>query len=224
MNPICQFKTNATVRLHPYAANSARNAKNEDQPSRNEVMAAQASPENTRDEVECVNLMAAVDNMSADEMRTRLKRAITACPELMQPFIIGQQHGSGQVSGSSNSSVPWCSCGGCQIYEDPRMNICCRQSSCVTSKPDFRNLCLRHDVLEIANILNWSFQTNQDPSFCMSKFRNQAYRNFILWQHGRLGAGRRIPVPACVTHTVRLRFPQSNRQYTGYHSAYSDSD
>lgn len=163
--------------------------------------------------------------MSTDELRSSLKAAIAAGPNNMQPFITGQ-HSTGEPSGSSNSRVhvPWCLCGNCRIYDDPRMNICCRQRPCITSKPEFRNLCLRHDVLEVANILNWSYQFNQEPSFCMSKFRNQAYRNFILWQHGRLGAGRRTPVPACVCHTVRMRFPQPDGQYTGYHSAHSDSD
>lgn len=46
----------------------------------------------------------------------------------------------------------------------------------------------------------------------MSTFRNQAYRNLILWQHGRLGAGRHIPVPACVCRTVRQRLPKPNGQ------------
>nr|XP_019922745.2 P2X purinoceptor 7 [Crassostrea gigas] len=224
MNPLCQFKTNATVRFNPYAGRSARNVRADNQPSVNDTMAAQARPENVSDELECINLMAAVDNMSQDQMRAVLKASIAAGPEYMQRFVMGQQQATGQVSGSSNSNVPWCSCGVCHIIDDPRMNICCRQSPCITSKPEFRNLCLRHDVLEVANILNWSYRTNQDPSFSMSTFRNQAYRNFILWQHGRLGAGRRIPVPACVCRTVRQRFPEPNGQYTGYHSAHSDSD
>lgn len=126
--------------------------------------------------------------------------------------------------GSSNSNVPGCSCGKCIVFTDPRMNICCGQRPCITSKTEFKNLCLRHDVLEVANILNWSYQFNQEPSFRNSTFRNQAYRNFILWQHGRLGARRRVPVPSCVCKTVRDRFPESNGLYRGYHSANSDSE
>lgn len=98
-------------------------------------------------------------------MRAVLKASIAAGPEYMQRFVMGQQQATGQVSGSSNSNVPWCSCGVCHIFDDPRMNICCRQSPCITSKPEFRNLCLRHDVLEVANILNWSTELTRTLVF-----------------------------------------------------------
>jgi hypothetical protein len=45
-----------------------------------------------------------------------------------------------------------------------------------------------------------------------------------LWQHDRLGAGRLIPVLACVCRTVRQRFLEPSGHYTGYHSAHSDSE
>nr|XP_022300909.1 uncharacterized protein LOC111109113 [Crassostrea virginica] len=94
-------------------------------------------------------------------------------------------------------------------FDDPRMNICCQQSPCITTKAEFRNLCLRHDVLEVANILNWSHQFNRAPSFAPSTFRNQAYRNFVLWQHGPMGAGMWVPVPACVhVQSCKRKIPQ----------------
>lgn len=40
----------------------------DNQPSVNDTMAAEARPENVSDELECINLMAAVDNMSQDQM------------------------------------------------------------------------------------------------------------------------------------------------------------
>lgn len=135
--------------------------------------------------------------MPVDELRQRVKIMTAAEPDFVRPFLMRQIEDSGRNE-NSNSNVQWCSCGVCRSFDDPRMNICCRQPPCTTPKPEFRNLCLRHDALEFANILNWSPRTNQDPSYQLSTFRNQAYRNFVLWQHGRLGAGRRIPVPACV--------------------------
>ena len=122
----------------------------------------------------------------------------------------------------SSSEIAWCSCGRCISFDDPFMNICCRQSLCITTKAKFRNLCLRHDVLEVANILNWSHQFSQAPSFAPSTFKNQAYRNLVLWKHEPMGSGRRVPVPACVCRAIRERFPQPKRQYRGYHSANSD--
>lgn len=97
--------------------------------------------------------------------------------------------------------VPIQTCGVCHIFDDLCTNICFRHSPCITSKPECRNLCLRHGVQEVANMLNWIYRTNQGPSFYMPTFINQVYGNVILWQHGRLDAGRRIPAPACVFHT-----------------------
>ena len=157
--------------------------------------------------------------MNEQTLRQVLIRAVEAEPDLMKSFIEGSRQDS-----NPSSDIAWCSCGRCQAFDDPRMNLCCCQSPCITSKPEFRNLCLRHDVLEIANILNWSYRTNLEPSFAQSTFRNQAYRNFVLWQHSTLGAGRRVPVPSCVCVAIRRRFPQANGQYRGYHSANSDSE
>lgn len=121
--------------------------------------------------------------------------AVEAEPDLMECFIEGSRQDT-----NSSSEIAWCSCLRCQAFDDPRTNLCCCQSPCISSKPEFRNLCLRHDVsrMRIANILNWRYRTNIEPLFAPSTFRNQAYRIFVLWQHSTLGAGRRVPVPSCV--------------------------
>lgn len=120
-----------------------------------------------------------ISEMNEQTLRQVLIKAVEAEPDLMKSFIEGSRQDS-----NPSSEIAWCSCGRCQAFDDPRMNLCCCQSPCITSKPEFRNLCLRHDVLEIANILNWSYRTNLEPSFTPSTFRNQAYRNFVLWQVG----------------------------------------
>jgi hypothetical protein len=50
-----------------------------------------------------------------------------------------------------------------------------------------------------------------------SLLRWTAYRQFTLWIHGRLGRFSRIPVPACVVHTIWTTFPDEHGVYEGFH-------
>lgn len=49
--------------------------------------------------------------------------------------------------------------------------------------------------------------------------RHGAYRQFILWRHGRLGQGVRRVIPSCVVCKVRRVYPSANGHYTGFHPA-----
>ena len=105
------------------------------------------------------------------------------------------------------------------------MNRCCGHVLYITRKPEFRNLCLRHDVIEVANILSWSSDMNLSPDFSACIFRYQVYRNFVLWQQGKMGPGSRVQVTSCVLLAICNRFPEPGRgSYHGYHSANSDTE
>lgn len=96
-------------------------------------------------------------------------------------------------------------------------NKCCARvpHQCITTTPLFPVLILDGNVLDIAMRYREDMMALNNTRNNES-FRHAAYRQFVLWQHGRLGKGNRRVVPSCCVLAIRARYPSPNGIYTGY--------
>ena len=111
----------------------------------------------------------------------------------------------------------WCNCGHCRAMPTQAENKCCcrRRLQCTSTLDLFQLVVLNGNVLDIAMRYREDVFALDHPRN-NENFRHMAYRQYILWQHGRLGQGNRRVVPSCCVLAIRARYPFPNGIYTGY--------
>ena len=100
-------------------------------------------------------------------------------------------------------------------------NLCCRQQPqwCTSRLPHMGVYIIQEGVLQLA-VGIWNDvraqAVAQHPGARNRQFHHAAYRQFVMWQHGLLGAGNRVVVPSCCVLVIRHRYPDPNGQYSKF--------
>jgi hypothetical protein len=81
---------------------------------------------------------------------------------------------------------------------------------------DFQVLILDEAVLALARMYRRDVLVVDDEVDLRKANRHAGYRQFVLWQHGRLGVGDRRVIPSCCVWKIRDKYPDMFGQYTGF--------
>ncbi|XP_071792702.1 P2X purinoceptor 7-like [Asterias amurensis] len=120
-------------------------------------------------------------------------------------------------------SPSWCVCTHCREMPTQQEKLCCQQrpNRCISNLAIMRHLVLDNHLLELArlhrnDLLGQNDLPPGEHDIYNRRLRHSAYRQYVLWQHGRLGAGNRVTIPSCCVWKIRDSFPDSFGAYTGF--------
>ena len=146
---------------------------------------------------------------SYSDTRNRLKDIVS---ELRHCNI--DQPGPLNCSGTS-TNPSFCHCNYCQEMPTVSESKCCMQSICRSLTLVFKNICLDRENIQTA-IRNLADTFVFTPMYENKAMRHAAYRQYVMWQHGHLGSGRRIVIPSCCVWAIRNLYPSPTGVYTGF--------
>lgn len=138
--------------------------------------------------------------------------------EINQPLSNDEDDVSAAVQKPS-----WCSCGNCREMPLVIENVCCRQlpASCYSKLAEFNLLILEPTVLRLANNYRadiFALLIDDEVDDRNKSYRHSAYRQYVLWRNGYLGASNRRVIPSCCVWAIRDSFPSPHGHYTGFKS------
>ncbi|XP_070547261.1 P2X purinoceptor 7-like [Ptychodera flava] len=173
------------------------------------------------------NVQQYIQNLTRERLEEVTMELIRRQPDAWADFVLdGTDHGFNQFHQQPSPdpkpddivSPPWCRCGECRPMPSQVENKCCAKRTgqeCIARTWLFQQLVMDPNVLEIAmrTVADTYAQDQPRNNAC---YRHFAYRQFIYWQHGRLGRGNRRVIPSCCVLVIRRRYPSPNNVYVGY--------
>lgn len=111
-----------------------------------------------------------------------------------------------------------CVCNNCRAMPTLLETKCCglAPDKCISRRPEMDIAILNRTVLGLSQAFYNDIMAERDDNDINRGFRNQAYRQFSVWTHGRLGRGVRRVHPACAVWRIRDNYPDARGIYTGY--------
>ncbi|XP_070540792.1 P2X purinoceptor 7-like [Ptychodera flava] len=152
-----------------------------------------------------------VESLDGDKTKEVLKSILGQHPGIAASVIELSQPTSSMQYDTPN----WCRCQRCRPMPTPREMICCGHRSCITMTPNCRLVCGTGEVLRTA-IASRSYDFVCTPTYDNRSMRHAGYRQYVMWEYGRLGRGNRVVCPSCVVWMIRDKFPSGDGSYTGF--------
>ena len=94
-------------------------------------------------------------------------------------------------------------------------NKCCKQKRCLSKTNVFVNICINKKNLQTA-IRNLSNTYVFTPRYANKSMQHAAYRQYVMWKHGHVGARCRLVIPSCCVCAIRNAYLSPKNQYTGF--------
>lgn len=181
-------------------------------------LAAQARRDRQSQLEECIS------KMDLTALKETLKLVCMKQPSLLMD-VLKSADGNGDPAPGNLRAVPnWCSCNNCREMPTGREKMCCGKipENCHSRLADFYTIVLDELVLEVAMRCRSDALAEPRDNEYNRTHRHTAYRQYVMWMHGRLGSGNRKVIPSCCVWCIRDKYPEPSGQYVGYFEGILD--
>ena len=138
----------------------------------------------------------------------------------MYPELVGMAMEPNPEGPLPGTRLRWCHCNRCRPMPTAQEQLCCRleDGDCILIEHagPINQLVLSRRALEVAVHNHNEYCVQNDDPNSNNTLRHMAYRKFILWRRGFLGAGNRVVIPSCVVWSIRDRYPSADGNYKGF--------